>query len=159
MEVHLCGQWLPFPQQWLLQPSRPSFSLKTSLIPLGRTQQQWVPAWFIWHLAYAVWIVFCIFIALSGLPSLTEDTLKSENTMKMETMVFASAGSQLQMLPYTELAYRVMLCRPSKAQPGTMLSIWCSSCISHLELTRTTTSKRSGKGQILSMKRKAQKTY
>lgn len=138
-----------------------------------RTQRQWTPAWFIWHLAYAVWIVFYIFIALSGLPSLTEDTLKGENTMKMETTVFASVGSQLQMLPYTKLAYfGVMLHTSSEAQPGTLLwsscylssllwlpSIWCLSCIFHIELTMTTSSRMSGKGQIPSMKRKAQKTY
>lgn len=99
------------------------------------TQQQWMPEWFIWHLAYAVWIVFYIFIALSGLPSLTEDTLKGENTIKMETTVFASVGSWLQTLPSMELAYRVTLCTPSHTQclgttgyPSSLLSllsIWC----------------------------------
>lgn len=80
-------------------------------------QQQWMPAWFIWHFVCVVWIVFCIFTALS-LPGLTEDTLKGEDTMKMEAMVSASVGSWLQTLPCPKLLHRVVLCPPSQVHPG-----------------------------------------
>lgn len=154
---------MPARHQWFLCPFRPSFSLKSSLTPLCFlwTQQQWMPAWFIWHFVCAVWIVFYIFTAHS-LPGQTEDTLKGKDAVKMEATASASMGSWRQMLPCPELIYRVMLCPPSQAlrfeaagYTSSLLRLprtdtWI--CIFLLWTLRTTNSKMTRKGKILSMK-------
>lgn len=122
----------------------PSFSLKSSLPPCMPSPHPPAPdlralprnsttvkACMI-YLALSLCGVNCFLYFYSSLwpPGLTYNYLKGENTMKMETTSSASVGSQLQTLPYTELAYGVKFC--TQCGPASA-GLWsCRSRISSL---------------------------
>lgn len=164
--AELCGQCRPSLQQWCLHLHAQLLS-KVLPAPSGSprpqsTAQEFhrVKAFMIyWALSLCGVNCFLYFYSSLWPPGLTCNYLKGENTVKMETTTSASVGSQLQTLPYTELAYGVKFCTQcSPASTGLWSCRWLifsALAPQHLMLELhfpPLNSKMSGKGPILSMK-------
>lgn len=161
--TELCGQRLPSRQQWFLHPSRSSFALKSSLITLGHTalpgNSTAVNVCMI-YLALSLCGVNCFLCFYSSLWSQWFDLGQLEGWELHE-----NGDHSFCICRFTEAAHRMMLCTPNWAKPGPTLELLVAHLLypgspafnawiafSTSELIRTTNSKMSEKGQILSMK-------